>query len=72
MQEFFYYGWELGTPGTHPSSPYRHFVIKCQKCHSYKVRFIAEHDEAGESKVVVFCPSCQIREQIRIETCGCT
>jgi hypothetical protein len=52
-------------PVTPADSPFRHFIVHCLKCGSFKLRVMAEHDEdSGEMKVYLFCPRCRAGEQL--------
>jgi hypothetical protein len=42
-------------------------MVSCLKCGSFKLEVIGEFDsDAGEMKVLLFCPSCREREQIPV------
>jgi Zn finger protein HypA/HybF involved in hydrogenase expression len=53
-------------PKTTPAaSPFRHFLVRCLKCGSYRLRVIAERSEdSGEAGVFLYCPNCHQREQL--------
>jgi len=54
-------------PETPADSPFRRFKVSCLKCGSFKLRVIGEFDsDAGDLKVVLFCPSCRACEQMPV------
>jgi len=51
-------------PRTPPDSPFRRFIGHGLNCGSFKVRVLSKFDdEAGEVKLILFCPQCREREQ---------
>ena len=53
---------------TATDSPFRHFVVHCLKCGSFKLKVRGEYDEeAGELALIFLCPRCRTSERISAE-----
>lgn len=56
---------EYQPPQTPGDSPFRHFLVSCLKCGSYRLRVISEFsEESGTLDVFLFCPRCRSREKL--------
>jgi hypothetical protein len=49
------------------NSPFRSFVVHCNKCGSFKLIVISEFDEeSGQAAIFLFCPYCREREKMPV------